>query len=37
VSAVRYELGLSIPEDDNLHSRRREHLKSYMALTGWAQ
>jgi hypothetical protein len=23
-------------EDDILHSHRREHLKSYIALTGWA-
>jgi hypothetical protein len=26
----------SIPEDDILHSHRRENLKSYIALTGWA-
>jgi hypothetical protein len=25
-----------IPEDDILHSPRRENLKSYIALTGWA-
>jgi hypothetical protein len=25
-----------IPEDDILHSRRREYLKYYIALTGWA-
>jgi hypothetical protein len=25
-----------IPEDDILHSHRRENLKSYIALTGWA-
>jgi hypothetical protein len=25
----------NIPEDDILHSRRRENLKSYIALTGW--
>jgi hypothetical protein len=25
-----------IPEDGILHSRRRETLKSYIALTGWA-
>jgi hypothetical protein len=25
-----------IPEDGNLHSHRRENLKSYIALTGWA-
>jgi hypothetical protein len=23
------------PEDDILHSHRRENLKSYIALTGW--
>jgi hypothetical protein len=27
---VRYELGFYIPEDDILHSHRRENLKSYM-------
>jgi hypothetical protein len=27
----------NIPEDDILHSHRRENLKSYIALTGWAQ
>jgi hypothetical protein len=32
---VKYELGFYIPEDDILHSHRREHLKSYIALTGW--
>jgi hypothetical protein len=26
----------NIPEDDILHSHRRENLKSYIALTGWA-
>jgi hypothetical protein len=26
----------NMPEDDILHSHRRENLKSYMALTGWA-
>jgi hypothetical protein len=26
----------NIPEDTILHSRRRENLKSYIALTGWA-
>jgi hypothetical protein len=26
---------LNIPEDDILHSHRRENLKSYIALTGW--
>jgi hypothetical protein len=35
VSPVRYELGFCIPEDDKLHSDRREDLKSYIALTGW--
>jgi hypothetical protein len=30
VYPVRYELGSYIPEDDILHSHRREHLKSYM-------
>jgi hypothetical protein len=24
------------PEDGNVHSHRRENLKSYMTLTGWA-
>jgi hypothetical protein len=32
VSPVRYELGLSIPEDGSLHSHRRENLKSYKFL-----
>jgi hypothetical protein len=35
VSPVKYELGFYIPEDGILHSHRREHLKSYIALTGW--
>jgi hypothetical protein len=26
----------NIPEDDILHSHRREYLRSYIALTGWA-
>jgi hypothetical protein len=26
----------NIPEDGILHSHRRENLKSYIALTGWA-
>jgi hypothetical protein len=26
----------NIPEDDILHSHRRENLKPYIALTGWA-
>jgi hypothetical protein len=34
VSPVRYELDFCIPEDDILHSHRRENLKSYIALTG---
>jgi hypothetical protein len=29
---VKYELGFYIPEDDILHSHRRESLKSYIAL-----
>jgi hypothetical protein len=36
VSHVRYELGVYIPEDDILHSHRRENSKSYIALTDWA-
>jgi hypothetical protein len=35
VSPVKYELGVYIPQDDILHSHRRENLKSYIALTGW--
>jgi hypothetical protein len=35
VSPVRYELGFYIPEDDILHSHRRENFKSYMSLPGW--
>jgi hypothetical protein len=35
MSPVRYELGFYIPEDDMLHSDRRENPKSYIALTGW--
>jgi hypothetical protein len=35
VPPVRYELGFVIPEDGILLSHRREHLKSYIALTGW--
>jgi hypothetical protein len=30
VSPVKYELGFYIPEDDILHSPRRENLKSYL-------
>jgi hypothetical protein len=33
---MKYELGFYIPDDDILHSHRREHLKFYIALTGWA-
>jgi hypothetical protein len=36
MSPVRYELCFYIPEDDILHSERRENLKFYIALTGWA-
>jgi hypothetical protein len=31
VSPVKYKLGFYIPEDDILHSHRRENLKSYTA------
>jgi hypothetical protein len=30
VSPVKYEQGFYIPEDDILHSHRRENLKSYI-------
>jgi hypothetical protein len=30
VSPVKYELGFYIPEDDILHSDRRENLRSYI-------
>jgi hypothetical protein len=30
VCPVRYELGFYIPEDDSIHSRRRENHKSYI-------
>jgi hypothetical protein len=36
MSPMRYELGFCIPEDDILHSDRRENLKSYIALNAWA-
>jgi hypothetical protein len=36
VSPVKYELGFHIPEDGILHSHRRENIKSYITLTGWA-
>jgi hypothetical protein len=29
VSPVKYELGFYVPEDDILHSHRREYFKSY--------
>jgi hypothetical protein len=32
VSPVKYKLDFYIPEDDILHSHRRESLKSYTAL-----
>jgi hypothetical protein len=32
---MKYELGFYVPEDDILHSHRRENLKSYIILTGW--
>jgi hypothetical protein len=35
VSPVRCGLGFYTPEDDILHSHRRDNLKSYIALTGW--
>jgi hypothetical protein len=31
VSPVKYELGSYVPEDDILHSHRREKLESYTA------
>jgi hypothetical protein len=33
---VRYGLGFYIPEEDILHSHRRDNLKPYKALTGCA-
>jgi hypothetical protein len=36
VTPVKYELGFYIPEDEILHSQRREAPKTYIALTGWA-
>jgi hypothetical protein len=35
VPPMRYELGFYIPEDDILHSHRRENLKSDITLTDW--
>jgi hypothetical protein len=37
VSPVRYELGLNIPEDDILHSDRRENLKYYIEFPYWSR
>jgi hypothetical protein len=34
VSPVKYKLGFYIPEDDILHSHRRENLNSYMVRRG---
>jgi hypothetical protein len=36
MSPVRYELGFYTPEEGIVHSHRRENLKSYIALIGWA-
>jgi hypothetical protein len=36
VFPVRYELGFYIPGDGILHSHRRENLRFYTELTGWA-
>jgi hypothetical protein len=33
---MRYELIFHMPQKSILHTHRRENLKSYMALTGWA-
>jgi hypothetical protein len=35
MSPMKYELGFHIPENDILHSHRREYLKSYIT-TGLA-
>jgi hypothetical protein len=35
-SVLRRAARSNIPEDAILHSHRRENLKSYIALTGWA-
>jgi hypothetical protein len=32
VSPVKYELGFYIPEDDILHSHRRENVKFYITV-----
>jgi hypothetical protein len=34
VSPMKYELGFYIPEDDILHSHRRENLR-YYTMVGW--
>jgi hypothetical protein len=36
MSPVRYELGVYIPKDGNLHSYRRENITSYIAISGLA-
>jgi hypothetical protein len=36
VSPVRYELGFYIPEDNILHSHRRESLKSYIPVQSFS-
>jgi hypothetical protein len=36
VFPVRSELGFYTPEEGILHNHRREDLKSYTTLTGWA-
>jgi hypothetical protein len=36
MSPVKYELGFYIPEDVILRRHRREFLKSYRILSGWA-
>jgi hypothetical protein len=36
MSSVKYDLGFYSPEDTTFHSHRRENLRSYIALTGWA-
>jgi hypothetical protein len=35
-SVIKKSTRLKITEDNILHSPRRENLKSYIALTGWA-
>jgi hypothetical protein len=36
VSPVKYDFGFYIPEDGILHNHRRENLKFYKELSGWA-